>query len=756
MLAWQWASTVKTSSMNSSGTNDALLTAGDQKEQEQKQAFHAQVTQLYQAGYSALIGMPAAAVVLFLALKDQLPTKYLVIWLACIIGISAMRGICLHAFNMRSPDSKISTWFYFYCAIEVLSGLAWGGTGFFISYVEIEHQLLIYFALIGMVGGAIALLAPVYACYVCFSIPALVTFVVFLAQLHSDVYTYMIVLIVLAALVVTHTTRTLTRHIHRSYVLAFENENLTEQTLKSNQQLRDENTARHSYEEQLRASEARLSSILNNMQDTYFRTNVLGQIIIVSPSVKTLLGYTPEELLGTQISDLYVNPNGRDHMIRLVADNNGLLLNYQSQLVRKDGQLVWVATNAQYYFDSNNQAQGVEGTTRNIDDIQKYIRQLEISRKEYQNLYEINQNILEHSPIGILFIDKNSRFSYINSNMHEILGVPPNTRHHMLGQRFLEIPNLAKAGLSSFARQLLDGRRLSINIPYTSAYGKSTILSVTGVPLSENGQFAGAIVLAADITDKVHQEKQLVDALRKADDANQTKSRFLANISHELRTPLNAIIGMASLLKQSEQCAEHKESLDIIQHSGENLLSLVNTILTLTQLEQGSYQSEKELMNLSSYLFPRLRPYIDTAEQKNLEFIIEDDPDIPHSLIIDKHCIDSGILPLVDNAVKFTRTGHVKLTTQLLSQNHKAIIRFRIEDTGPGMSAEQVGKMFDYFSMADDASNRRHSGLGLGASIAKQLIENNGGSINVTCAPANGCVVEVTLPFDLPQDSVAH
>jgi len=285
-------------------------------------------------------------------------------------------------------------------------------------------------------------------------------------------------------------------------------------------------------------------------------------------------------------------------------------------------------------------------------------------------------------------------------------------------------------------------------------YNKSSILSITGVPLSDNGSFAGAIVLAEDISDKVKQEKQLIDALQKADEANRTKSRFLANISHELRTPLNAIIGMTSLLKQQVNDQNAFDNLDVIQHSGENLLSLVNTILTLTQLEQGNYRANNEVTELASYLFPLLRPYIEQADKKNLKFFIENDPKIPHTLIVDKHCIEYTLLPLVDNAVKFTNSGHVKFVSTLAAQDNKKVtIRFLIEDTGKGMSQNQLDTLFDYFSIEDDAPNRRHGGLGLGASIAKQLIDANDGNLEVHSEVDKGTRIIVTLDFELSQEA---
>ena len=736
--------------MHSTAPDMSKTTSDSEGLHEQRQAFQAQVAQLYQAGFSALLAMPVAGLILFLALKEELPLYLNVIWLTCIIFLSAIRGILLYAYNMRSDKTPDSTWANYYYVLETLSGLTWGFTGFFLSYVSMEHQLLVFFILIGMVGGASAILAPLYASYVCYAVPALLTFAFFLFQLQNEIYFYMMVLVLLALIIMLNTTRMLTRYIHRTYLLAFENESLSAETLVANNQLREEIDAKERYEDKLHASERQLSNILNNMQDTYYRTNIHGEITMSSPSVMPLLGYLPEELLGTKMANLYANSSEREQFLRKLDDNKGSIINYQTQLRHKQGHLVWVSTNAQYYYDDNGIPQGIEGTTRNVDEIQGYIQQLENSRRDYQRLYEINQNILEHSPIGILFIDKDGRFSYINNNMQQILGVPPSTRHHMLGQRFLDIPSLAKSGLANIAKQLLAGKGQSINIPYTSMYNKSSILAITAVPLQENNHFSGAIVLANDITDKVSKEKQLMDALKKADDANQTKSRFLANVSHELRTPLNAIIGIASLLRRHEDNANTQGSLEVIQHSGENLLSLVNTILTLTQLEQGNYEQQQEIMDLGSYLFSLLRPQIDLADQKNLHFIVENDPDIPHTLMVDKHGLQYTLLPLVDNAVKFTEKGQISFICTLLSQDERqAIIRFQINDTGSGMSEEQQQTMFNYFSIKDDSSSRRHGGLGLGASIARQLIEASGGSIEVHSEIGQGTQIKVVMPFNL-------
>ena len=152
-------------------------------------------------------------------------------------------------------------------------------------------------------------------------------------------------------------------------------------------------TERKKAEEQLKHSESELRNILDNLQDTYYRTDLEGRILHASNSVYDLLGYHEEELLGTRLSDLYVDPRGREHFLQILQQNNGVVRNNETELRRKDGSIVWVSTNAHYYYDSTGKLRGVEGNTRDITDIKHAREQLQNQRNRLEEL--ITERTLE-------------------------------------------------------------------------------------------------------------------------------------------------------------------------------------------------------------------------------------------------------------------------------------------------------------------------------------------------------------------------
>ncbi len=170
-------------------------------------------------------------------------------------------------------------------------------------------------------------------------------------------------------------------------------------------------TERRRAEEALRASERELSKILDSMQDTFYRTDRDGRLALVSASVPQLLGYSPEELIGTRLADLYVEPDGRDRFLKALADNGGAVLNYEAPLRHKDGSVVWVLTNSQYYRDDDGEIAGVEGMSRNITD-----------RRQAEARMRMLSGVLEQTADTVMVTDHSGSIEYVNPAFEQITG----------------------------------------------------------------------------------------------------------------------------------------------------------------------------------------------------------------------------------------------------------------------------------------------------------------------------------------------
>ena len=277
----------------------------------------------------------------------------------------------------------------------------------------------------------------------------------------------------------------------------------------------------------------------------------------------------------------------------------------------------------------------------------------------------------------------------------------------------------------------------------------------THFPIKKEDKLIGFAGIAEDITEDVLREKELCEAKENAEKANRAKSDFLAMMSHELRTPLNAILGMAQILKTSQLAEEQVDQVQVIERAGQSLLSLLNDLLDFAKLEGGKLLFSKDSIFLRELVEKLINDKLPEATEKTLEFRLEYAFNVPSKVVGDEKRVRQILMNLISNAIKFTSSGHVKITVSCLEKNgRRAIISFVVEDTGIGIKKSNLHAIFDRFQQIDSVYQRKHDGVGLGLSIVKELVEKMGGNIAVASEVGVGSQFTCTIPFELDQSDL--
>ncbi|MDP2385715.1 MAG: ATP-binding protein [Bacteroidota bacterium] len=372
---------------------------------------------------------------------------------------------------------------------------------------------------------------------------------------------------------------------------------------------------------------------------------------------------------------------------------------------------------------------------------------------------------LESLPDAIVIVNNNGIIQIVNSQTETLFGykkeeivgeeveklMPSHHRntHHAHRKNFWENP--APRPMGAPGRDLFAQRKDGGEFPVSISLNKLEI---------EEGVF----VLAAirDVSYQKRIERELTEARvlaelateialvaqEKAESAMKAKQQFLSNMSHEIRTPMTAIIGFSKVVLKTDLTEKQKEYVSAIKTSSDSLLVLINDILDLAKVDAGKMTFEQTAFNMKSDISAMLNLFDLKFKEKNLELIRKYDSTIPKVLLGDSVRLNQIILNLVSNAIKFTTKGEIIVSVRLLNEDEeKVTIEFAVSDTGIGLAENMISTIFENFQQATSSTARLFGGTGLGLAIVKQLVERQGGTINVKSKINEGSTFSFILSF---------
>ena len=473
---------------------------------------------------------------------------------------------------------------------------------------------------------------------------------------------------------------------------------------------------------------------IDMFSDIAFEADANGSLVFLNQAWMRILGYPPEASLGHRLEE-YVVAEDRLPCDLPLADCGPASKRSLIRLRRTDGSLIWTEASIDTLSGG-----GTIGIIRDVN-AQK------IAQQEFEKL----SLVASYTDNLVVITDRYGLTEWVNPAFVARTGY---ALEDLVGRKpgdLLQGPDTDPEAVRSLKRHLQRGVSFTAELLNYPKTGDPYFVQMNITPIRDaRGEIERFIAIETDTTE-LHEARAALEAAKKrAESANEAKTQFLATVSHEMRTPLNAIIGSVELaLREEADPADLRTNLLRIGGAAESLLRLISDMLDVSKIEAGQIDIEKVPVDIRSSLQDSIAPFIARARAKGLEFGLKIDEDLPSSMLGDPDRLRQIVSNLVENALKFTEHGYVRVTACRLADGgpEGASLEIGVADSGAGIAPDQLRRIFDRYVQVDSSHAHRKVGTGLGLNIVKSLCAALGGSVDVVSRPGAGSEFRVRLPL---------
>lgn len=487
----------------------------------------------------------------------------------------------------------------------------------------------------------------------------------------------------------------------------------------------------------------RLSLVAKRTSNAVIITNVDRKIVWVNDGFTKITGFTLEEALNKSPREL-VHFSGTDKTVskRISTSlNNQEAIRFEILNRAKGGKIYWVDVDIHPLFDANGMHIGFSAIETDIT----HLKELEETLRKNSDMLTNTNRLAGIGSWQFDIINNTLQWDDITAKIHEVEeGYQPNVETAI--DFYLDDGSRERIG-EVLVDLITKGKSYDIEAKIVTAKGRERWVRTIGEGVFEDGKCLRVFGIIQDI-DTTKRYTEALTAKQSAEQANQMKSEFLANISHEIRTPLNAITGFADLLRDAQSEEKRNKYVEGILLGSKNLLGLINDILDLSKIESGQFKLHPDNCDINR-LVNELRDMFGArlmASLNELEIFSNIEPDT--QIIIDEIRLKQILLNIIGNAVKFTTHGVISVRLELTpSYNGNDIrgLKIEIADTGIGISQNDLQVIFEPFQQVANKTTRKQQGTGLGLAISKRLVEILGGTLSVTSELGKGSVFSINI-----------